>query len=101
MDDQSKPAGQAVYDPRGVVEVAAQTPAKRPTGLKGMRLAVLDNTKWNAASLLRHITDTLQQEIGFGAINLYKKESFSLGATEALLDEIAAHNDIALTAVGD
>ncbi|HEX9842163.1 MAG TPA: hypothetical protein VGC20_05410 [bacterium] len=93
--------GQVVYDPRGVVESEARTMAPRPRALRGLRLAVLDNTKWNAGALLRHLGAELQREHGFAAVNVYKKESFSLAATPALLARIAAHNDIALTAVGD
>ena len=37
----------------------------------------------------------------FSAVNYYKKESFSLNATPELLAEIAANNDIIITAIGD
>ena len=90
-----------VYDPRGVVEAAPISMSPRVKKLEGLRLALLDNTKWNANKLLRGVRDRLAQKHAFGAVNYYRKESFSLAATPKLLAEIAANNDIVLTAIGD
>jgi hypothetical protein len=90
-----------VYDPRGVVEAEPTTTAPRVKQLKGLRLGLLDNTKWNANKLLRGVRDRLAEKHAFSAVNYYCKESFSLAAAPELLDEIAAHNDIVLTAIGD
>lgn len=90
-----------VYDPRGVVETEPASPAPRVAKLDGLRLALLDNTKWNANRLLRGIRDRLAEKHAFSAVNYYRKESFSLNALPALIDEIAAANDIVVTAIGD
>lgn len=90
-----------VYDPRGVVVVTPVTTAARVKALQGLRLGLLDNTKWNANKLLRGVRDRLAAKHAFSAVNYYKKESFSLNATSALLAEISANNDIVLTAIGD
>ena len=90
-----------VYDPRGVVEAAPLSTAPRVTKLAGLRLGLLDNTKWNANKLLRGLRDRLAQKHAFNAVNYYRKESFSLAAAPELLTEIAAANDIVLTAIGD
>ena len=92
---------QAVYDPRGTVAAVATPTAARVAGLDGLRLAVLDNTKWNGNRLLRRITATLEQNHDLAAVNFYAKESFSTVAAAELIDEIVANNDIALTAIGD
>ena len=92
---------QAVYDPRGVVEAAPMALAKRVESLDGLRLAVLDNTKWNGGKLLRGTVEALVAKHQFAAVNFYAKESFSKMAAPALLAEIVADNDIALTAIGD
>jgi hypothetical protein len=93
--------GQIVFDPRGVVETEPLAVAARPATLDGLRLGVLDNTKWNAGRLLRKTVAKLQEEISFAAVNYYRKESFSKEADPALLATVAADNDIALTAIGD
>jgi hypothetical protein len=95
MDDQ------IVYDPRGVVHVQTRPLARRATQLNGLRLAVLDNTKWNANKLLRRCIAKLEDLAVFASINYYRKESFSRIAPSELISVIAANNDLVLTAIGD
>ena len=92
---------QTVFDPRGVVETELLALSQRPNTLEGLRLGVLDNTKWNANRLLRKTVANLQQKTSFAAVNYYRKESFSKEADPALITTIAAENDIVLTAIGD
>jgi hypothetical protein len=94
-------SGIPVYDPRGMVEATSLLTAPRVKTLAGLRLGLLDNTKWNANKLLRGLRDRLAEKHGFRAINYYRKESFSLNATPVLLAEIAADNDIVIAAIGD
>ena len=90
-----------VFDPRGVVEVEKLALAPRAGNLNGLRLAVLDNTKWNANRLLRKTVGRLGEQATFAAVNYYRKESFSKDADPALIEAGAASNDIVLTAIGD
>jgi len=90
-----------IFDPRGIVETEPLALSERPSTLDGLRLGVLDNTKWNANRLLRKIVSKLQEETSFAAVNYYRKESFSKEADPALIAAIAAHNDIVVTAIGD
>ncbi|MFC9840407.1 UGSC family (seleno)protein [Rhodococcus sp. NPDC127530] len=91
-----------IYDPRGVVEVEASPLATRPNSADGLRLAVLSNTKWNAAKLLRATVRALEQlGVKFASVEYYDKEHFSSDASAEVINRIAAENDIALTAIGD
>jgi hypothetical protein len=90
-----------VYDPRGVVETQPLAPAPRVKKLEGVRLGLLDNTKWNANKLLRGVRDRLTAKHGFGAVSYYRKESFSLAAAPELIARIAAECDVVVTAIGD
>jgi hypothetical protein len=90
-----------VFDPRGRVDAEQRALAPRAAGLKGLRLGILDNTKWNANRLLRKTAALLEEQHGIGAVTYYKKESFSKAAEPALIAEIAEANDIVLTAIGD
>ena len=90
-----------VFDPRGVVDTIPTPLSPRKTALNGLRLGVLDNTKWNANKLLRGSVQVLDEKFGFGQVNYYRKESFSRFARPELIGEIATHNDIVLTAIGD
>jgi hypothetical protein len=95
------PDGRIVYDPRGKVTAEPRELAARLETLDGIRLGVLDNTKWNASKLLRNVVDRLQGDLTLAAVNLYAKESFSRPAEAALLDRISAENDAVITAIGD
>jgi len=90
-----------VFDPRGRVEMELVSPAPRVAVLEGLRLGILDNTKWNAGRLLRKTASLLGELHQFAAVNYYRKESFSKAADPALVVQIAAQNDIVLTAIGD
>ena len=90
-----------VFDPRGQVDAARVMPAPRVAALDGLRLAILDNTKWNASRLLRKTASQLGERFGFAAVNYYRKESFAKPADPALVAAIAAGNDVVLTAIGD
>lgn len=95
------PDGRIVYDPRGTVTAPPREPAARLETLDGARLGVLDNTKWNASKLLRHVVAGLQAGRTLAAVNRYGKPSFSRPAEAGLLDRIAAENDAVITAIGD
>jgi hypothetical protein len=90
-----------VFDPRGVVDLAVAPLAPRKPKLEGLRLGVLDNSKWNANKLLRGASAALTERIKLAAVNYYVKQSFSKDAAPELIAEIARHNDIVLTAIGD
>jgi len=92
---------QRVYDPQGQVEVIARNPAKRVRSLEGLRVAVLDNTKWNAAKLLDSVVELLGRETRFAEVNRYRKETFTKPAAPELIDRIVADNDLAVIAIAD
>ena len=95
------PDGCILYDPRGSVTAEPLPPAPRLATLDGIRLGVLDNTKWNASKLLRQAVACLEADQTFAAVRFYAKSSFSRQAQADLLDKIAAENDAVITAIGD
>ncbi|MDH4150929.1 MAG: hypothetical protein OEV67_10485 [Betaproteobacteria bacterium] len=92
---------QTVYDPRGIIEAEPMALAPRVKKIDGLRLAILDNSKWNCNKMLRGVRDELQEKHKFSAINYFTKDSFSSNAAPELIAEIVANHDIALTAIGD
>jgi hypothetical protein len=93
--------GILVFDPRGRVESGDTPIAPRPPALDGLRLGVLDNSKWNANKLLRAAAAALEGQARFAAVNYYVKHSFSKDAAPELVERIARENDLVLTAIGD
>ena len=94
-------SGQIVFDPQGIVEAEAKPLAPRISSLKGLRLGILNNSKWNSGTLLRKTVSLLQQNEAFSEVHFYKKESFSKTAAPDLIDRIAEENDAVITAIGD
>lgn len=89
-----------IFDPRGQVSSESDPIAPRVPSLKGLRLGILDNSKWNANKLLRGAQAALG-DIGLAGVNYYVKHNFSKDAAPELLEQIARENDIVLTAIGD
>ncbi|HEX9876579.1 MAG TPA: UGSC family (seleno)protein, partial [Gammaproteobacteria bacterium] len=75
--------------------------AARIQALDGLRLGILDNTKWNANKLLRELRDQLKAAHPLADVRYYRKESFSKFAAPELLERIRRENDIVVTAIGD
>ena len=92
---------QQIFNPCGNVDASAKARAPRVRDLQGLRLAVLDNTKWNGATLLDAVVNRLSRDIPFSKVNRYKKETFTKPAAPELLRDIAANNDIAVIAIAD
>jgi len=91
-----------IFDPCGVVAIGQRPLATRKNTLEGLRLGILDNSKWNANKLLRGSAAALSEEIDFAAVNYYvKTQGFSNDAPAELIEQIANENDIVLTAIGD
>lgn len=91
-----------IFDPCGVVEIESRPLAERKTRLSGLRLGILDNSKWNANKLLRGAAAALAEQIDLAEVNYYvKTHGFSNDAPVEMIRQIAAANDIVLTAIGD
>lgn len=89
------------YDPRGVIVAEARKLSARVTDLHGLRLGVLDNAKMKAGRLLTYTVEILNEEFGFAAVNTYVKRGFSYTADADMISQIAAANDVVITAIGD
>jgi hypothetical protein len=90
-----------IYDPRGAIKFENIPTSKSQQSLNGLRLGVLDNSKWNANKILRGAITALSEDIKFSEVNYYVKHSFSKDAAPDLIEKIAAECDIVLTAIGD
>ena len=93
--------GAVMFDPRGIVESSDAPVTVRVATLVGLRLGILDNSKWNANKILRGSASALSESFRFATVNYYVKHSFSKDAAPELIQQIAAENDIVLTAIGD
>jgi hypothetical protein len=94
-------AGEALLCPVPIIQDSAIKPmAPRSGSVQGLRVGLLGNLKPNCDVLLKTAGDDL---VSAGALEVLfrEKSSCSLGASEAILDEIATRCQIAVVALGD
>jgi hypothetical protein len=90
-----------IIDPVGSSAAAARSLALRPASLEGVTIALLDNSKPNAKVLLERLGALLTARGGARGVRAWSKPGSSLGATPAVLEEIASSARVALTASAD
>jgi hypothetical protein len=88
-----------VLDPTLEVEAPRVKRAERPREIAAIGL--LDNGKPNSDKLLQKVVALIVKQYPGVRIHAYRKASAYRPAPAALLDRIAAENDIALVGIGD
>jgi len=94
-------AAMEILDPVGSTSATSRTMAPRPATLAGAVIGVLDNSKPNARVLLEGVARALARKVGARDVRIWGKPGASIGATTAVLDEIAAQCGAVLTASAD
>ena len=90
-----------VLSPLGATSDIVKPLARRRPSLAGLRIGVLDNSKPNARVLLEGVARALAAKLGAAEVRVWRKPGASIGATRAVLDEMAAHCGAVLTASAD
>ena len=90
-----------IVDPIGTSAASAKALAPRPHSLEGVTIALLDNSKPNAGALLERVGELLASRGRARAVRAWSKPGSSIGATPAVIEEIAAAARVALTASAD
>ena len=80
---------------------AASTASSRRSGLNGLRIAALDNSKANADYLLDMILKGIQAEIPVKSVLSLRKLNPSLGAPGEILDQLEKDADFVVSAMAD
>ncbi len=91
---------QRLYVPVPNTSADSVQPAKRPASFKGLRVGFLGNLKSNC-DVLMHAAEEQMLMLGAESTLYREKESASLGATAALLDELAANCEVAVVGLGN
>ena len=90
-----------LYDPRAQAPPRKTAAAARLKELGGVRIALLDNGKWNAGRLLAAIGALLREHYPLCDTVQIKKASFARPAADEVYEEIRRGFGAAVTAVGD
>ena len=90
-----------LLNPEGSSQEGRAPLAPRPSNLNGKRIGLLSNSKLNADAVLYAIGELLSQRFEVTDLVHRSKPNFSLPASEATFDELAASCDVVLAGVGD
>ena len=86
--------------PASVGQPRAGAPASPVLALKGLRVALLDNTKLNAIELLQAVARRLQP-LGIGEIHSWRKRHAGESGSAAIAEMMKWKPDLVLTGLGD
>ena len=90
-----------ILDP--TVEAATQPIAyvDRPGSLKGKRIGLIENTKFNSDNLLVRIGEILKNEYGVAECKMWRKHNSSVPAHEEIIEEARRGVDCIVAGIGD
>ena len=96
------PAREPLLDPTGESDQAVNaTLMPRLRSLRGLRVALLENAKPNAAVLLRSVGRELQERYGVREVRMFVKGYFGTPVEESVIQQILHNSDFAIAGIGD
>ena len=94
-------AGFEVLDPTVEPRKQPLTYVPRPDSLKGKRIGLVENTKFNSDQLLSRIGEILKSEYGAAEYTMWRKHNSSVPAHQEILDEARRRVDCVVAGIGD
>jgi hypothetical protein len=90
-----------IFDPTSPPVVRAVRLAPRPAELRGLRLGLVENTKFNADTLLLKLAGRLRDQYGMTMTHMARKRSMSHEVDEAAIAALKARSDVVISGIGD
>lgn len=75
--------------------------APRPKSLAGLRVGLVDNSKFNSDQLLARIAGLLERDYGAKTHVMRRKKSAGVQPHQEIIDEFKANCDVVVAGVGD
>jgi hypothetical protein len=94
-------AGFEILDPTVEPRRQPLTYVPRPDSLKGKRIGLVENTKFNSDKLLHRIGDILKTEYGAAETKMWRKHNAGVPAHQEILDDATASVDVVVAGIGD
>ncbi len=94
-------AGFEILDPTVEPRRQPLTYVPRPDSLKGKRIGLVENTKFNSDKLLQKIGDILKQEYGAAEARMWRKHNSSVPAHQEIIDDAKRTVDVVVAGIGD
>lgn len=90
-----------LFDPTIGVEQKGIAYAPRPKSLQGLRVGLVENTKFNSEALLRKIAERLQSRYGMTLVKLAHKKSAGTPVYDHDVAEFKSRVDFVIAGIGD
>jgi hypothetical protein len=90
-----------MFDPTVQPKVEKISYAPRPKSLGGLRIGLVENTKFNSDSLLLKVSDLLEKEHGAAGHLIRSKRNASIPAHEEILVELGTQCGVVVAGIGD
>ncbi len=94
-------AGFEILDPTVEPRRQPLTYVPRPDSLKGKRIGLVENTKFNSDKLLQKIGAILKTEYGAAETRMWRKHNSSVPAHDEIIDEAKRGVDAVVAGIGD
>ena len=92
---------QQMFDPTTQVKVQAISFAPRPESLGGVRIGLVENTKFNSDKLLLKIAAIMENEHGAKSHIIRSKRNASVPVHQEIIDEFVANCGVVIAGIGD
>jgi hypothetical protein len=90
-----------IFDPTFEPKVEKLSYAPRPKSLQGLRIGLVENTKFNSDKLLLKIAAILEKEHGVDGHLIRGKRNASVPVHEEILADLAAQCNAVVAGIGD
>jgi hypothetical protein len=94
-------AGMEILDPTVEPRKQPLTFVARPDSLKGLRIGLVENTKYNSDRLLKKIGDVLVAEYGATETKMWRKHNAGVPAHDEIIEEAKRGVDVVVAGIGD
>ena len=90
-----------MFDPTARPAARTTTLAKRPADLTGLRIGLVDNTKFNSEPILQRMAQHLGHRHGMTVAHLDRKRSASHEVAETAIEAFKRRVDFVVSGIGD
>ncbi len=90
-----------MFDPTAAPVSPTVSLAPRPADLRGLRIGLVENTKFNADTLLLKLAERLGRDYGMTVAHMARKRSPSHEVDERAIAELKRRADFVISGVGD
>ena len=90
-----------LFDPTSAPREREITLAPRPRALRGLRVGLVENTKFNSDVILAKLGERLARQHGMTLSRMIRKRSPSHAVAEEAADELRRISDFVVSGVGD